>query len=355
MKVYKIIGLMSGTSLDGLDIAYTTFYFREGWHYQLKACSHVPYPEKTTEMILKAYSGKASGLLEADHLLGEWMGHQVADFVKKFNIQPDLVVSHGQTIFHRPDKGYTMQIGNAWSIWKACGIPVINDLRSADLALGGQGAPLVPAGDDLLFYEYDFCLNLGGFSNISYQSAGRRIGFDICPVNIVLNLFSQKLGKPFDEGGRMAAEGEMDERLFVNLNALPYYHQQPPKSLGMEWVDESILPLMKDKIPVKNLLHTFTRHAAYQMAHVLNAAKVGGEQRVLLTGGGVYNNFLIKCLREYCDKGIRLVIPDENLIDYKEALIFGFLGLLKKLGKVNVYACVTGAKRDSSGGVLYSG
>ncbi len=355
MKVYEVIGLMSGTSLDGLDIAYSDFYFHDGWHYELKTCDHVPYPEKIHKAILGAYNGSAAELAETDHLLGEWMGRQVAGFLNDSGLNPELVVSHGQTIFHRPDKGYTLQIGNGWSIWKACGIPVINDLRSADMALGGQGAPLVPVGDEVLFNEYDFCLNLGGFSNISYEQAGRRVAFDISPVNIVLNLLSQRLGKPFDAGGETASAGEMEAGLFENLNAIPYYHTQPPKSLGMEWVEEYILPLMKKDIPVKNLLHTFTRHTAFQIARVIEEAGMVGEADVLVTGGGAYNDFLINCLKEYSGGRIRWVIPDPDLVDYKEALIFGFLGLLKKLGKINVYACVTGAARDTSGGVLYSG
>ncbi len=355
MKVYRIIGLMSGTSLDGLDIAYANFHFQGRWRYKLEACHHVPYPEALYKKIMDAYSGSAAGLMETDHLLGEWTGLQVKRFIAARHIEPELVVSHGQTIFHRPDKGYTVQIGSGWSIWKETGVPVVADLRSADMALGGQGAPLVSAGDDLLFGEYDFCLNLGGFSNVSYRHKDRRVAFDIGPVNIVLNLLAKRSGETFDAGGALAASGKMVPAIFKQLNALSFYHRQPPKSLGMEWVEKEVLPLMKENVSPENLLHTFTRHAAFQIARVLKGAGKRGVPRVLVTGGGTYNDFLIKCLSEYSEGRFRLVIPDRTLIDYKEALVFAFLGLLKKLKKANVYACVTGAARDTSGGVLFSG
>lgn len=354
MKVHHVIGLMSGTSLDGLDIAYCTFQQHETWQYDLQKCKHVPYPKELYNRIVKSYTGTGAELTETDHRLGEWVGKQVAGFMKDYHIRPELVVSHGQTVFHRPDLGYTLQIGNGWPIWKHCGVPVINDLRSADMALGGQGAPLVPVGDRLLFSDYDFCLNLGGFSNISYDKAGQRMAFDIGPVNIILNLLSQRLNKPYDEGGKMATIGKLDVVLFRELNDLAYYQQRPPKSLGMEWVEKHVLPMMNQDIPVETLLHTFTRHAALQIAHAILGSGLEGESRVLVTGGGVYNEFFLKNIRDYTGDKIRLIVPDQKLIDFKEALIFGFLGLLKKLGKTNVDAEVTGADRNTSGGVFYS-
>ncbi len=355
MNVYKIIGLMSGTSMDGLDIAYCTFQYNGRWQYDMPECCHVPFPHDLYKKIIQVYAGTAAELTETDHLLGDWFGKQVARFMKERSVQPELIVSHGQTIFHRPELGYTLQIGNGWSIWKHCGVPVINDLRSADMALGGQGAPLVPVGDHLLFDDYDFCLNLGGFSNVSYEVSGGRIAFDISPVNIVLNLLSQRLGKPYDEGGKIAASGNLDIDLFEQLNALSFYHKQPPKSLGMEWVEQFVLSMMDPDKSADILLHTFTRHAAFQVAHSIRNAGLQGQRRVLVTGGGAYNDFLIDCMSEYTGEQTRFIVPDPKLIDYKEALVFGFLGLLKKLNKANVYAYGTGAQRDTSGGVLYSG
>ena len=355
MNVYKIIGLMSGTSMDGLDIAYCTFQNNGRWQYDMPECCHVPYPDDLYKSIMEIYTGTAAELTEIDHKLGSWVGKQVARFMEERNVHPELIVSHGQTVFHRPELGYTLQIGNGWSIWKHCGIPVINDLRSADMVLGGQGAPLVPMGDHLLFDEYDFCLNIGGFSNISYEVSGGRIAFDISPVNVVLNLLSQRLGKPYDEGGKIAASGNMDIALFERLNALSFYHEQNPKSLGMEWADQYVLPMMGSDKSADILLHTFTRHAAYQIAQSISRAGLQGQRRVLVTGGGTYNDFLIDCMSEYTGGQTRFIVPDPKLIDFKEALVFGFLGLLKKLNKVNVYAYVTGAQRDTSGGVLYSG
>jgi len=355
MKDYKVIGLMSGTSMDGLDIAYCTFCKNGKWNYDMPEYGHVPYPDKLYKSIVDVYTGTAAELTELDHRLGFWVGKQVANFIKEWNIHPMLVVSHGQTIFHRPDLGYTLQIGNGWSIWDHCGVPVINDLRSADMVLGGQGAPLVPMGDRLLFSEYDFCLNLGGFSNLSYDVSGSRIAHDVCPVNIVLNLIAQRLNMSFDEGGRIAASGKMDFALFDRLNALSFYQQRPPKSLGMEWVEHNVLPLMSPDKSVDIMLNTFTHHAAFQIVKSIRNSDLQGKRSVLVTGGGAYNDFLISCIREYASDQIEFIVPEPKLIDYKEALIFGFLGLLKYIGKVNVYAGVTGARRDSSGGILYSG
>jgi anhydro-N-acetylmuramic acid kinase len=209
-------------------------------------------------------------------------------------------------------------------------------------------------GDRLLFSDYDFCLNLGGFSNISYDKAGQRMAFDIGPVNIILNLLSQRLNKPYDEGGKMAAIGKLDVVLFRELNDLAYYRQGPPKSLGMEWVEKHVLPMMHQDTQVENLLHTFTRHAALQIAHAILGSGLEGESIVLVTGGGAYNEFLLKNITDYTGDKVRLIVPDQKLIDFKEALIFGFLGLLKKLGETNVDAEVTGANRNTSGGVFYS-
>lgn len=355
MKVYKVIGLMSGTSMDGLDIAYCTFYKNGKWNYDMPEYDHVPYPDKLYNSIVDVYKGTAAELTELDHRLGVWVGKQVAKFIEERNVHPMLVVSHGQTIFHRPDLGYTLQIGDGWSIWKQCTVPVINDLRSADMALGGQGAPLVPVGDRLLFGDYDFCLNLGGFSNISYDASGHRVAYDVCPVNIVLNLISQRLNKSFDEGGRIAASGKLDIALFERLNALSFYQRLPPKSLGMEWVEYNVLPMMLPEKSVDILLNTFTHHVAYQIVKSIRNVGLEGKNRVLVTGGGAHNDYLIRCMSEYADGRIKFIVPESTLVDYKEAIIFGFLGLLKKLGQINVFSGVTGARRDSSGGVLYSG
>lgn len=355
MKKYEVVGLMSGTSLDGLDIAYVQFQKEAGWRFEVIACRSVPFETALREKLASTQNISALELKELDLQFGRWLGEQVKSFLKEIKKTPDLIVSHGHTIFHQPGKCLTMQIGDGYQIMLASGIKTICDLRSLDVALGGQGAPLVPVGDKLLFSEYEYCLNLGGFSNISYDQDGNRIAYDICPVNTVLNSLANKLGLAFDRNGELAAKGRTDVSLLAKLNALPFYSTNPPKSLGIEWVEKNIFPILKGNA-IENLLNTFTHHIVEQIARSVTDSQVHNTNRkskLLITGGGAKNTYLINCLRQKLEGQTEIVVPEETVIEFKEAIIFAFLGLLRLVGKNNTWKSVTGAKRDSSGGILF--
>ena len=352
VKKHKVIGLMSGTSLDGLDIACCEFTLRgSGWHYRILAAETIAYDKQTRKRLSGLDKAGALELTQSHAWFGHFSGAETRKFIRRHKLNPRLVVSHGHTVFHQPRQGFTLQIGNGAALAAEAGLPVVCDLRSLDVALGGQGAPLVPIGDRLLFSGYDACLNLGGFANISYEQRGRRIAFDICPVNLVLNFLSAKRGRPFDRDGALAAKGSVDLDLLRKLEALPFYSQRPPKSLGKEWVDQAIMPLLdRSSSSIEDQLRTFSEHIALRIAAAIDS-RFGRPARVLATGGGVYNGLLIALAREKCKAA--LVIPDRLTIEFKEALIFAFLGLLRWRGEINTLRSVTGARCDSTGGAIY--
>jgi anhydro-N-acetylmuramic acid kinase len=267
-----------------------------------------------------------------------------------------LVSAHGHTIFHNPAAGYTFQIGSGASLYAACTIPVVTDLRSVDVAFGGQGAPLVPLGDELLFGTYSGCLNLGGIANISYKSDHKNVAFDICPVNILLNAYALKIGEKYDDGGHTAKSGKPIPALIEQLNGLNYYKQPAPKSLGREWVDAVVFPIIEQYMShsIEDILHTLVIHSAQQIAVCLSALPVKeGKQQLLITGGGAFNTFLIESIKSFSGKNIELIIPDVDTIQFKEAIIFGFLGLLRMYNIPNAKSTVTGASADTIGGAVY--
>ncbi len=351
---YNVIGLMSGTSLDGVDIAFCRFKIDSNkWDYTIIYAETIPYQAVWKQRLLNLEKAETVAFQQTHVEYGLYLGQLVADFIKKYAIQVDFVSSHGHTIFHQPNKRFTVQVGAGNAIAAECRLPVVCDFRSLDVALGGQGAPLVPIGDKLLFGEYDFCLNLGGFANVSYQYNDERIAFDICPVNIVMNAVCQALGKEYDNGGELASKAIINQCLLDDLNKLAFYHYplNSPKSLGKEWVLKNINPLLK-KYPVNEstVLRTFCEHIAIQIAKALNGQPNG---ELLVTGGGVYNTFLIETIKKYVYH--QLIIPDKNTIEFKEALIFAFLGVLRVRNENNCLKSVTGAKYDNCGGAVYSG
>lgn len=341
---------MSGTSHDGLDLAHCTFEEHEDkWKYRIIKAVTIPYPESWKQRLLSLPEADAEMIKRADLDLGDYIGAAVSDFIKQGSLHAGFIASHGHTIFHDPDRKITLQIGNGERIAKHCGITLINDFRSQDVAMGGQGAPLVPLGDRLLFSEYDYCLNLGGIANISYDEDGQRIAYDICPVNMVLDQLALKSGKAYDNKGSMAASGAIIPALLDQLEALPYYSQSGPRSLGREWVLENIFPLMRkyDQQGVENLLATFTEHIAIRISDTLQAK---GSKKMLVTGGGVYNEFLVGRMKKHADASI--IIPGPLLIEFKEAMIFAFLGLLRLRNEVNVLGSVTGSGKDHCSGTI---
>jgi len=350
---YNVIGLMSGTSMDGLDIAYCRFDLVDGiWQFKIQEATTIEYSNDLIRKFQKAQDMPARQLALLDVDYGHFTGQTVKIFMDRHKIKADIICSHGQTIMHQPEQRLTLQIGNGAAIAAETGTTVVCDFRSSDVALGGQGAPLVPIGDELLFGNFDACLNIGGFANISYKAGNSRIAYDICPANIILNFLTKRFqDKLYDADGQIAASGHVSAELLGTLNNLPYYKLPAPKSLGNEWVEEFFLPLINEsELKGEDLLRTFTEHIAVQIANSIRKCR---SSNTLASGGGVHNKFLVKCINDLSDNG--LVMPSKELIDYKEALIFAFLGVLRMRNEINCLKSVTGASRDNCGGAVYWG
>ena len=348
MKTYFALGLMSGTSMDGLDICYTKFSLVDKvWQFEILKAETLLYSESWTKKLGDAIGLSAVDLLEVNTEYGFYLGDKIAEFItsKKITVI-DVISSHGHTVHHQPKKKFTYQIGDGRAIKIKNNFPIVYDFRSQDVLLGGTGAPLVPIGDEYLFSQYDACLNVGGFSNISFKHDGKRIAFDICPVNIVLNYFSEKLGQKFDNKGEIARSGIVNNLILKQLNQLEFYKNYQPKSLGYEFVHQEIFPLCKDD-SMENILATFTEHAAQKISDILNQRQI---KNVLVTGGGTYNSFLINKIKSKTDSEV--IIPENKIIDFKEALIFGFMGVLKLRNENNVLSSATGASNDHCTGIL---
>ena len=355
---YRVIGLMSGTSLDGLDLAYCEFtYQHDQWQFLLPVADTLTYDTAWHRMLSTLTEAGGEALVLADQQLGHWMGEAARTFAEKHQLQPHFIASHGHTVFHQPERGITCQIGNGFALQAASGFPVVANFRNYDVASGGQGAPLVPMGDRLLFGDYDFCLNLGGIANVSTERRGQRIAYDIGPANMVSNYLMQLEGQAYDEGGRRAAQGQINQSLLEQFDQLPYYTAAAPKSLGYEWVSQQLIhPLEQSSLSTADRLATITHHATRQIARSI--ARLLGEKgqtraRVLVTGGGAFNDFFMQCLQRYSGQAIEYEIPDATLVSFKEALVFGLLGVLRVRGEVNCLRSVTGAAGDHSAGVVY--
>lgn len=348
MISYKVIGVMSGTSLDGIDVAYIHFEKKERWMFSIIHATTVAYTSVMENNLREAIHYNKEKLADFDIVYTKHLASVINSFIKKYQIKDiDTVCSHGHTILHQPEHGITYQIGNLPLLAKIIQQKVVCDFRVQDVALGGQGAPLVPIGDELLFSEYDYCLNLGGFANVSYNSEGKRIAYDICPVNIVLNKYAKQLGYEYDDGGKLAKSGEYLLALGEELHNVAYYKQKPPKSLGLEWVQEEIFPRLEASPRQEvDVLRTFTEHIASQLAKNFTI-----RSKVLVTGGGAYNNYLLERINHH--KELQLIKPSDKLIEYKEALIFGFLGILRLRNEINCLKTVTGAATDHSSGTIY--
>jgi anhydro-N-acetylmuramic acid kinase len=346
----RAIGLMSGTSLDGLDIAYCEFQFIEGqWFYRFIEAETIPYSGWWKKRLSNVFYGTAEEFSKTHVDLGHYFGQEIMLFSKRHHIeQIDLIASHGHTVFHNPKQQFTTQIGDLAAINAISGLPTVGDFRTKDLALGGNGAPLVPIGDEKLFNSYSSCVNLGGFANISFAKNKERLAFDCCPVNLAINYFSDKIDLPYDAEGQIAANHPVDIDALIRLNQLHFYQSQAPKSLGREWFEDNFLSIITaEHLDPKTAISTCTEHAAIQIAKHLLPGKN------LITGGGAYNDYLLKRIQHHAIEGVHLVKPEAQLIEFKEAMIFAFLGTLKLLGEVNVLKSVTGAKIDHSSGAIY--
>jgi len=370
---YLATGLMSGTSLDGLDIAWCRFRCEQGrWHHEILQAETIAYPAPWEKNLSMAHQLPSEELLSLHFSYGRFIGEQLLDFFSRHRISdPGIIACHGHTVFHRPEAGYTFQLGHGAAIAARVSGKVISDFRSLDVALNGQGAPLVPIGDELLFGKFDYCLNLGGFANISFRQDQKRVAFDICPVNFVINQLvrNEYMNRPeqpaplhevpaFDRDGMLARMGSVDENLLKALNSLPFYTLHGPKSLGAEWVEDNIWPLFKKSEAVFcDQLRTYYDHVAKQINAVFlhDIQKPERERKVLVTGGGCYNLFLMERIRQQAPGRIEYFIPDNLTIDYKEALVFAFLGVLRIREEVNCLSSSTGSLRDNTGGSTVTG
>lgn len=354
MASYNIISLMSGTSLDGIDIAFVKISSdnKGNWSFDLLKAETVEYADELKESLRKSTEISAPALYHLDKVLGETMGDAVNQFIRKNKISKEeiqIIASHGHTVFHQPEKGFTVQIGCGSTMALKTGISVVNDFRSKDVILGGQGAPLVPIGDFELFKnEAQAFLNIGGISNISLKKGGKIIAFDCAPGNLPLNKLAQNKGLDYDKNGDLARSGEINFFLLDILNELPYYHLTGPKSLGTEWLEQNFYPLVKFDRDIENNLRTIIEHEAFQIGQVLNRYEI---ESVMITGGGAFNKFLVERIQHYY-KG-KVVLPAKEVIEFKEAIIFAFLGALYLEDLPNCLSEVTGASRDVCGGVFH--
>jgi anhydro-N-acetylmuramic acid kinase len=350
LLTYRAIGLMSGTSLDGLDIAHCTFYCGSSWSFELHHAATIPYDEEWRKRLREAHTLSGRELAQLNVELGIQHGDWVAEFIECNEAKVDFIASHGHTVFHKPEAGLTLQIASPAHIAAKTGCDVIADFRTTDVALGGQGAPLVPIGDLLLFDSYPICLNLGGIANMSVKDGSGIKAFDIGLCNMALNHVAEQMGLSFDRDGAIAQEGQVHEDLLNELNALDFFHQSAPKSLGKEFWLTEFLPIVElAQLNERDLLCTLVEHISAQIGRSLTSY---ASCHVLATGGGAHNSFLIERIQAHTHH--TLIVPEKGIVDFKEALIFAFLGALRLSGKSNSLSTVTGALRDSLGGAVYS-
>ena len=367
--IYRAIGLMSGSSLDGLDIAYIHFFENAGkWTFDIIEADCYPYSSALRHQLQSATSLNAFNyqLLHTEY--GHYLGEQVNAFINKYQLhyQVQVIASHGHTTFHIPAKKMTAQLGDGAAIAAETGIIVVSDLRALDVALGGEGAPIVPIGDKLLFGDYTFCLNIGGIANMSSAYEGNYISFDICPANRVLNMLAEKAGKEYDDNGSMARGGSVEFTLLQQLNRLDFYAKDYPKSLANDFGTEVVFPLINQRVhSTADLLATYVEHIAMQIKNAIEKIEhkkpsdrqaSTDKKTLLVTGGGVYNTFLMERLKDVLSPfNIEVVIPSDKIVKYKEALVMALIGLLRWREENNVLSSVTGASRSSIGGAIWMG
>jgi anhydro-N-acetylmuramic acid kinase len=349
---YKVIGLMSGTSLDGLDIAYCVFKKnKDGWSYEIEKATTLKYPAAWIDKLSTAHELWGEALIALNAEFGKYLGKVTSEFSEKNNLKADFIASHGHTIYHQPNKKFTYQLGEGNALHAASKRPVVFDFRSLDVALEGEGAPLVPAGDKFLFGDYDVCLNLGGIANLSRDVKKDRVAYDICFCNMGLNYLMSKINKSYDKDGNMSSEGEINIPLQKSLDKIYRGLQKKRPSLGRELFETQIKPLLdNEKISLQDRLHTITESVAIEISKAI--IEQGKNPKVLCTGGGAFNAYLISRILDHCGDNATLIIPEDQVVKFKEALVFAFLGVLRVRGEVNCLKSVTGAIRNSSSGCV---
>ena len=352
MNKYYVVGIMSGTSLDGIDVVWSKLCFNKTWFYEILDGKTYGYSSRWKSELQNAHKLQARDLVFLDKKLGNYIGEKINDFLNEKKIQKsqvDLISSHGHTLFHEPENNLTKQIGNGAYICSTTNIKTISDFRTIDIAFGGQGAPLVPIGDQLLFGSYKGCLNLGGIANISYDFKEKRIAGDVNFANMISNYLSNKISHSFDKDGELAKQGKIDGDLILKLEELDFYKKEFPKSLGVEDFNNWYKPLFENcKASLNDQLYTSGTHLCRTIKNIFN---VDRNDALLITGGGAHNKFWINKLKEL---KVKTVVPDLKLIDFKEALIFSLLGVLKIRNEINVLSSVTGSLKNLSSGVIHN-
>jgi anhydro-N-acetylmuramic acid kinase len=343
----NVLGLMSGTSLDGMDAAIVRFEQGEHLDFKLLDFFHFPYPEALKILAEKTFFDRRL-LPELEERFADWTVSVIRSVQDQSSHAFDVVGSHGQTVFHDPLNKSTVQAGNLPRIARETGCTLVTNFRIQDVLLGGQGAPLVPFGDHRLFGGYEAALNLGGFANVSigepFLRDGVHAAFDVCAVNRVLNVFAAELGQEYDRNGDFAREGAINAWVLEELDSLAYYEQAAPKSLGSEWVESTFLPLI-DYLAPKDALATAVEHIAQQIVEVL------GSRKTLVSGGGAFNGYLIQRMRML---GADLHIPDKTLVEAKESVIFALLAHERIQGRPNVIGSTTGSGIWHSSGSVFA-
>ena len=363
--VYRTIGLMSGSSLDGLDIVFAELEESRGtWSFTIKSAACYEYDDEWKQKLAEAKNLTAYNYFLLHAAYGKYLAKCVNYFIEENDLhhQVQLIGLHGHTVFHEPKFGITTQLGCGATLAAFTGINTVSDLRIMDVALGGQGAPIVPLGEKLLFPEYDFYLNIGGISNLSFQHQKQFIAFDVCPANRVLNMLAKNKGKDFDENGDMDASRKIITALLDKLNDLDYYTLSAPKSLSNNFGTDVVYPLIESfNVSTADALRTYTEHIAYQLQQsirniITNKNFEVQSFKLLVTGGGAFNSFLIKKIKEnFASLNIEIIIPENNIVLYKEALIMALLAVLRWREENTVTASVTGASRSSIGGAVWIG
>lgn len=352
-KTIRLLGLMSGTSLDGLDIAHVEFNIT-GEHYTFQLIHSKTYelPVSIKHQLESIPNALAHSVFKLNQEIGSHYADCVNAFISEHRIEKNTlaaIASHGQTVFHQPHLGYTVQLGCGTTLAYRTGIQVINNFRALDIAAGGQGAPLVPIGDHLLFQGLaEGFLNIGGFANLSFVRDTKNVAYDIGPGNLPLNAYAQKLGFAYDDNGLLSKSGIINQALLTDLNNLAYYSLAAPKSLGTEWLMNSFYPLIPNDLDPHSVIATLCEHIAQRIAREINHYKL---ESIYVTGGGAHNTYLLDRIQNYTS--CKWVIPNKEIIEFKEALIFAFLGLRYLEGKHNALASVTGAQKNVCGGSLH--
>ena len=350
-SLYNVIGLMSGTSLDGLDVAYCRFRFNKAWSFQIVDAKTYDYSLPWRNKLSEAHNLPAESLQQLHAEYGNFLGSRCLQFIRDHKLKKiDFIASHGHTIFHQPENGFTFQLGDGSHLHAVTGLPVVFDFRSLDVALGGQGAPLVPMGDKLLFSNYEVCLNLGGIANLSMTGNEQREAFDVCFCNMPMNHLVRQNDQAFDRDGKGASSGSINLWMLAALNKCYALYRKSRPSLTREMFNKVLKPILDHPaVSLEDKLRTLCESITDEIVRAL--PRSGKKASLLATGGGALNTFLIGLLSEKLAGKTQVIVPQKRIIEFKEAMVFAFLGLLCVRNEINVLKSVTKARQDSCTGI----